>query len=77
MRSSAEGDDELPESFGHDEGSALKWGETQIFRTSVYCCKFNPRDKILACGCFSGSIILYRFSTSLMRLKHVWHSFHG
>ncbi|OAO13008.1 hypothetical protein AV274_5301 [Blastocystis sp. ATCC 50177/Nand II] len=43
----------------------------KIFRTSVYCCKFNPRDKVLACGCFSGSIILYRFSTSSMRLKHI------
>ena len=64
-------DDDPSENTTVPGGCLMLLTTMNIFRTNVYCCKFCSRDKFLACGCFNGNIIMYRFSTSSRGLKHV------
>ena len=64
-------DDDPSENTTVPGGCLMLLTTMNIFRTNVYCCKFCSRDKFLACGCFNGNIIMYRFSTSSRGLKHI------
>ncbi|KAK8793861.1 hypothetical protein WA171_002991 [Blastocystis sp. BT1] len=57
--------------IGQDRGCLKLLDTMHIPRTSIYCCSFNSSGKFLACGCFNGSIVIYKYSTSRNRIRHI------
>ncbi|KAK8824791.1 hypothetical protein WA538_005458 [Blastocystis sp. DL] len=54
-----------------DRGCFQLLDTMRIPRTNIYCCSYNSSGKFLACGCFNGCVIIYKYSNSSNRLRHI------